>query len=50
MLIVAEYKLGDTLVKVADDYLPKTEEEYKKAKDRLDATATRIWKEVCNNA
>lgn len=50
MLIVAEYKLGDTLVKIADDYLPKSEEEYKKVKERIDATATRIWKEVCNNA
>jgi hypothetical protein len=46
-MIVAEYKLGETTIRVADDYLPKTEEEYAMAKSRIDATASRIWKEVC---
>ena len=49
-MIVAEYKLGETMVRVADDYLPKTEEEYAVVKNRIDATASRIWKEVCENA
>ncbi len=49
-MIVAEYKLGETTVRVADDYLPKTEEEYAMVKNRIDATASRIWKEVCVNA
>jgi hypothetical protein len=46
-MIVAEYKLGETTIRVADDYLPKTEEEYAMAKSRIDATASRIWEEVC---
>jgi len=49
-MIVAEYKLGETIIRVADDYLPKTEEEYATIKNRIDATASRIWKEVCENA
>ena len=49
-MIVAEYKLGETIVRVADDYLPKTEEEYAMVKNRIDATASRIWKEVCESA
>lgn len=49
-MIVAEYKLGETTVRVADDYLPKTEEEYMKVKNQIDATASRIWKEVCESA
>ena len=49
-MIVAEYKLGETTIRVADDYLPKTAEEYAIVKRRIDATASRIWKEVCENA
>lgn len=49
-MIVAEYRLGDTIVKVADDYLPKTSEEYTRIKNQIDATASRIWEEVCRNA
>lgn len=50
VMIVAEYKLGETVIKIADDYLPKTEAEYEKAKNRVDATASRMWREVCENA
>ena len=49
-MIVAEYKLGETTIRVADDYLPKTAEEYAIVKRRIDATASRIWKEACENA
>ena len=49
-MIVAEYKLGETKIKIADDYLPKTAEEYTRVKNQIDATASRIWEEVCRNA
>ena len=49
-MIVAEYKLGDTTVKIADDYLPKTAEEYEQNKRKIDASASRIWEELCEIA
>lgn len=42
MAIIKEYNSGGTTIKIADDFMPKTEEENKLAYALLDEVARRI--------
>ena len=53
LMLTAKTEIEDKILGLdcgADDYLPKTSEEYTRIKKQIDATASRIWEEVCRNA
>lgn len=51
MAVIKEYNSGGTLIRICDDYMPKTEEENKYRYSLLDEVARRITerKEVIVN-
>lgn len=42
MAVIKEYNSGGTLIRICDDYMPKTEEENKQRYSLLDEIARRI--------